>query len=80
MTTPPTYVRDMLGGAQSLLFRGVVLLAVSLVFTIVLANMTGSGDATGRSILGWCQQVSFWLGLICVAGHVATEVLRGRKP
>jgi hypothetical protein len=80
MTTPPTYVREVLGGGQSLLFRGVVLLAVSLGLTVVLANLTGSGDGTGRIILGWCQQVSFWLGLICIGGHVAAEVLRGRKP
>jgi hypothetical protein len=64
----------------SLLVRGLGLLALSAVATLVLPSVSGGGDNRGRLILAWGGQAAFWLGLICVAGYVLAEVLRGGRP
>jgi len=65
--------------SSTLLARGVVLLFLSFILAVVISGMSG-GDARGRVAIGWVEQASFWLGIICTAGDVLREVLANRKP
>ena len=83
--TEPTETGSTETGAKakqqaSLLARGIGLLFLSGVATLILPSVTSGGDGRGRLMLAWGAQVTFWLGLICVAGYVLAEVLRGRRP
>lgn len=48
-----------------LLPNGLFLLGLSLLLT-VLVDTSGGGPAA----VGWLQSAAFWVGLICIAGHV----------
>lgn len=64
----------------SLLSRGLGLLVLSAAATLALPSLSDGGDHRGQLIVAWAGQAAFWLGLICVAGYVLAEVLRGGRP
>ena len=63
----------------SLLVRGVGLLFLSFVAEIALPSISDSDGARARLLVAWGEQVTFWLGIICIGGFVLAEVLRGRS-
>jgi hypothetical protein len=77
--TEPTEKEAKPKERASLLARGIGLLLLSGVATLVLPSISGGGDNRGRLMLAWAGQAAFWLGLICVAGYVLAEVLRGGR-
>jgi len=59
-----------------LLATGALLLALSLLVT--LAAPVGSSPVDrGLAFAAWLQSASFWLGILCIAGHVLRLVLDG---
>lgn len=77
--TQPTETDAKTKERASLLLRGITLLALSGGATLALPSVNDGGDIRGRLILAWGGQAAFWLGLICVAGYVLAEVLRGGR-
>jgi hypothetical protein len=77
MTLPTTDTKPK--ERASLLVRGVGLLFLSLLAEMLLTNISDSDGVRGRLLLGWAEQVTFWLGIICIGGFVLAEVLRGRS-
>lgn len=78
--TEPTETAAKPKERASLLARGIGLLFLSGVATLVLPSISAGGDDRGRLMLAWAGQTAFWLGLICVAGYVLAEVLRRSRP
>ncbi len=61
-------------GAEHLLVGGMLFLLVS--FFLMLASTTTRDGGTGVAVLGWCENATFWLGIVFVAGDVFARVLR----
>lgn len=65
----------------NLLVYGGALLVLSFFAQMALASMSndGSDGTRARLAVEWGEQVTFWLGIICIGGFVLAEVLRCRS-
>jgi len=79
--TSPTATDNKTNERPSLLLRGAGLLFLSLVAQISLPSINSDNEdaVRARLLVGWGEQVTFWLGIICIGGFVLAEVLRGRS-
>ena len=78
MTLPPASDAQ-LKERPSLLVRGVGLLVLSVIAELSLPSLSGSDGGRARLLVAWGEQVTFWLGIICIGGFVLAEVLRARS-
>ena len=77
--TPPPDSDASLKERPSLLVRGVGLLVLSAIAQVSLPSISEGDGARARLLVAWGEQVTFWLGIICVGGFVLAEVLRERS-
>lgn len=61
-------------GGEQLFAGGTFFLLVS--FFLMLASTTSHNGGTGTAVLLWCENTTFWLGIVLIAGHVLARVVR----
>jgi hypothetical protein len=54
---------------------GMCFFAISLALALLLPH---THSVEGASALGWFEQLSLWLGIVCVAGHLFSLLFRYR--